>query len=691
MEREELLKYFNSCKRPASFNEIASKFLIGRKEKRNLKKVLRDLLKSGELIINQKGMYGLPEEMCLVKGYFEAHRDGYGFVIPEAPGERDIFIPARATIGAMEGDRVIARVENLKKRDGRVLRILERTYTKVVGTIEISRLGSFLRPKNLAVSYDLYIAPKDRGGALDGDLVIAEIITYPTAKRPASGKVIKKLKHPETLADDVELIIDEFNLSRRFPRNVTQEAKRLSSDPGAETTEKRKDLTRLQTFTIDGEKAKDFDDAVSIKLTKHGYRLYVHIADVSHFVPWESSIDLEARKRATSVYFPDRVIPMLPKRLSEDLCSLKPKVPRLAFTVEMDFSRTGKRTKKRFYTSIIKSSERMTYTKVKNILIDEDPGLRKRYSNILGSLELMGELCSLLRANRLKRGSLDFDLPEPEVLLDLRGNPEKIVAAERNFAHMIVEEFMIASNEAVAEYIESKKVPSLYRIHESPDASKLEEILHILHSVSNIKKRHLAAKDLPDIIEKMRGNPSEEIINYLVLRAMMQARYATDNIGHFGLASRCYTHFTSPIRRYPDLVVHRTLKNLLKIDSSRADRDISYIAFSSSKMERIADKAERTVLDTMRAWFMNDHLGEKFRSRVVGISPRGLKVRLKEFYIDGFIHVSNLADDYYIYDEKNLYLTGRRRKKRYSMGDEITVTLERVNLEEREIVFGLSR
>ncbi|HEC98021.1 MAG TPA: VacB/RNase II family 3'-5' exoribonuclease, partial [Nitrospirae bacterium] len=475
IDKESVLKFFSTCSHPLSFKETISQMGLDRKEARQLRKILQGLVKSGELIMTRQGRYGPPEEMSLVKGYFEAHRDGYGFVIPENPGQRDVFVPSKATLAAMEGDRVIVRIENPKKRDGRILRILERAQTRLVGTLEIAKGVSFLRPKRRDIPFDIYIAPKDRKNAENGDMVVAEILTYPTDKRPPSGKVIKILKKPEIPAEEVESIIDEFNLPRKFTADVTKEARSLSAEISGDMPGRRKDLQKLPTVTIDGERAKDFDDAISVKLRKFGYTLYVHIADVGYYVPWDSVIDREAKKRGTSVYLPDRVVPMLPKKLSEDICSLKPKVPRFAFTVEMDFSREGVRINQRFYPSIILSDERMTYTQVKEILVDEDRKLRQRYDYLLKEFELMEELCGVMRGRRLKRGSLDFDLPEPEVLLDIRGNPEAIVVAERNFAHMIIEEFMIAANEAVAENLSAMGVPSIYRIHEPPDQNKMDD------------------------------------------------------------------------------------------------------------------------------------------------------------------------------------------------------------------------
>ncbi len=696
LNKETVLDFFKGKTKPLSFKEISQLMDLSKPEMRSLKRALRELVREGGIVLTRKGLYGPAEEMNLLTGYFEAHRDGYGFVISEKPGERDLFIPQRGTFGAMNGDRVIVRIEHLKRREGRIIRILERTSAKIAGKLEITKTGAFIKPKNKSVPFDLYVGPEDRGKAKNGDNVIAEIISYPTDKRPPSARVIKVIEKPEDPKAEIEAIIDEFNLPRRFPRAVTEATKLLYEKSALQKDiQKRKDLRELPTVTIDGERAKDFDDAVSIIRTDHGYRLWVHIADVGFYVPWDSLIDLEARKRGTSVYLPDRVIPMLPRELSEDLCSLRPKTDRLAFTVEMDFNKYGKRVDAKFYPSMIRSDERMTYTAVKKILIDNDPEERETYAYLLKDFELMGEFCNILRSTRLARGSLDFDLPEPEVILDLQGNPEAILKAERNFAHMLIEEFMIAANEAVAEHIEKLRTPNLYRIHEEPDPMKLENILKVLKTLGKLKRNVLKPKDFSDILRSIKGAPEEEIINYIVLRSLKQARYSPINAGHFGLASEAYSHFTSPIRRYPDLVVHRILREILtqKLLSDRRKQELESmlpdIAFSSSRMERLADDAEKMVIRAMRVWFMKDKVGDEFDGKVVGVSPHGLRVRLNDFYVEGFISLSSLTDDYYQYNDKTMRLSGRHTNRSFRLSQELRLRVDKVDMEEREIIFGV--
>lgn len=698
MNKESVLAFFREkTRKPLSFRDLVTVMGLNHKEARALKRILRGLVRAGDIVLTRKGLYGPSEDMSLASGYFDPHKDGYGFVIMEKPGERDVFIPARATSGAMQNDRVLVRIENWKRREGRIIRILERANTKIAGRVEVTGTALYVKPKDRSLHFDIPVARKDSGGARNGEMVIAEITGYPTDRKPPTGRILKILGKPADPKAEVESIIDEFNLPRRFPGNVHEEALLISRQAATETgqrPQRRKDLRSLQTVTIDGERAKDFDDAISILISKHGYTLYVHIADVGFYVGWNSAIDTEARKRGTSIYFPDRVIPMLPKELSEDLCSLKPKEERLAFTVEMDFDRSGNRLDAKFYPSIIISNERMTYTSVRKILIDNDVSERRKFDLHLQSFELMGELCSVLRNRRLQRGSLDFDLPEPEVLLDLQGMPEAILSAERNYAHMLIEEFMIAANEAVAENLESRGIPAIYRIHEEPDPMRFGEILKAIRFIGRIRKQ-FKPRDFPGILNSMKGRPEEEIINYLVLRSLKQARYSNINAGHFGLASKCYAHFTSPIRRYPDLVVHRILRETLTQKSlpekrlKELDSLLPDIAFHSSHMERIADKAEREVIDAMRAWFMKDRVGDEFDARVVNVTPYGLKVRLKDFYVEGFLHVSCLTDDFYQFDEQRMSLVGRHTRRSFGIGRELRVRIDKIDMEEREILLDI--
>jgi ribonuclease R len=691
IDREYIFHFLKTkASKPLSLRDITKALDIHKTELRTLKRIMRSLLNSGDIFMTKTGNYGLAEKMNLITGEFEAHRDGYGFVLPEKSGERDIFIPPRKTMGAMSGDRVIARVESSVKREGSIIKILERGKKNIIGELCREKNIIYVKPKGKNVPFYIPVAPENMGKAQIGDTVSVEITAFPTASSPPEGKVLKVLPDVTEPSLETELIIEQYSLPRRFPGPVLAEVTALQD----KRTPGRVDCRDFLTVTIDGETAKDFDDAVSISRTAHGYILHVHIADVSHYVPWDSALDLEARRRGTSVYFPGSVIPMLPEKLSNNLCSLVPKQDRLTFTVEMHIDREGQITEKDFYQSIINSNERMTYTSVKKILVDNDHDERERYSYLIESFEIMEELCSVLRENRIRRGSLDFDLPEPEILLDLQGRPESIVRAERNLAHMIIEEFMITANEAVASRLEGLDVPSLYRVHEKPDTSKIEELKPIFSSFG-LKMKMSSTKLFHSILSQVKGTPEESLLNILLLRSLKQAKYATENIGHFGLASDSYTHFTSPIRRYPDLVVHRILKDTLGKNNLSNDirgyleKILPDIAVQSSRTERTASEAEREIVSAMRAWFMKDKVGDEYTGLVMNISSYGLKIQLKDMFVEGFLHVSSMADDYYRFDEKNYRLVGRRRKKSFVVGQEVIVRIERVNIEERDIQLGL--
>ncbi len=693
IDKESILHFLRAkSSRPLSLRDIAKALNIQKTELRTLKRILRSLTRSGDIFKTKSGSYGPAEKMNLVTGSFEAHRDGYGFVIPEKSGDRDIFIPPRKTMGAMSGDRVVARVESPVKREGSIIKILERGQKKIIGELCHEKNMFYVKPKGKSAPFYVLVAPKNRGKAKSGDTVAVEITSFPTATSPPEGRIIKILPAVTEPRYETDIIIEEYSLPRRFPSPVLSAVKKLSQ---SKKTPGRVDCRDFLTVTIDGETAKDFDDAVSIRKNSDGYVLYVHIADVSHYVPWDSVLDLEARRRGTSVYFPGSVIPMLPEKLSNDLCSLVPKQDRLTFTVEMHIDREGHIRDSAFYPSIIHSNERMTYTMVKKILGDNDRKERERFSSLLESFEHMNEVSSLLRKNRIRRGSLDFDLPEPEILLDLQGRPESIIRAERNLAHMLIEDFMIAANETVASRLEHLGIPSLYRVHEKPDAAKIEELKPIF-SAFGLNVRKSGTQVFHSILKQVKGTAEESLLNILLLRSLKQARYFTENIGHFGLASKCYTHFTSPIRRYPDLVVHRILKDSLGKDRL-SDKMISYlenilpeIAVHSSKTERTADEAEREIVNAMRVWFMKDKEGDEFAGIVMNITSHGLKIQLKEIFVEGFLHVSSMADDYYRFDEKNYRLIGRRSKKSFAVGQAVTVRVERVVIDEREIMLGLA-
>jgi ribonuclease R len=657
------------------------------------------MIQEGEIIKTRGNRYGLPQKMNLVIGRLKGHRDGYGFVIPETEGEPDIFIAAKKLEEAMHGDRVVARIEATKpdgRREGRVIRVLERARKQIVGRFERGRTVGFVTPVDKRITSDLYVTPENSLSAEAGEIVLAEILSYPTKNRNPEGKVLKILGRVEDPRIDTVMVVESYGLPRDFPEEVMQEAGKIKTSVTAPMRRGRQDLRDLPTVTIDGEKARDFDDAVSIEKTRSGYRLWVHIADVGHYVPQGSALDREAYARGTSVYFPDAVLPMFPEKLSNGICSLNPKEDRLAMTAEMAFNAAGQRVGYTLYDSVIRSDERMTYTAVRQILVDRDEKVRERYAALIPQFEMMERLALQLRKNRLTRGSLDFDLPEPEIILDLTGETIDIIRSERNVAHQMIEEFMLAANETVAEHMTALEVPFLYRIHDPPTSTRIFEFNELLKSFGLVLRdlEKPRPKSLSEILDVVKGRPEERLIHQILLRSLKQAKYSSDNHGHFGLASEEYTHFTSPIRRYPDLVVHRLLKKVLHHRLSHDEQEewahrLPDIGKHTSERERLSMEAEREVIQRKKVKFMSDKVGEIYNGFISGVAAYGLFVELDAYFVEGLIHVSNLHDDYYVFDERQHALIGEHHRRIFRLGDPIQVRVDRVDLENWQIDFGL--
>lgn len=695
--------------KPMMVRELMRLLKLTVDDRHELKRSLNELVLSGELVKTRGNHYGLPGKMDLETGIFQAHAQGFGFVLPEIKGKTDIYISAKGKLDAMNGDKIVARVSPpvgkkkvAGKREGVIIRILERAHTRVVGAYELPdpRTGGYgyVTSQDPKITQDLVIGRENAGGAKNGDIVSAEIIAYPMRGRPPEGRIVKVIGKPGDPGIDSELIIEQYELPVRFTPATLQEAGDIPQQVSAAMRKGRKDLRDLPTVTIDGEKARDFDDAISIEKIKTGYRLWVHIADVAGYVREGTSLDEEAYQRATSVYLPDRAIPMLPEALSNGICSLNPNVDRLTFTCEMDVSSEGEILRYDIYESVINSNERMTYTAVREILVDKNPVQRKRYAALLDEFGLMEELMAALRSKRAKRGSIDFDLPEPQIVLDLQGRMTDIIRAERNMAHQIIEEFMLAANETTARHIERKKAPFIYRIHEEPAEDRLTDLIDFLATlgitlpaVKKLKPLHLRKA-----LAKAKGTPEETLINTVLLRTMKQARYSHENVGHFGLAAETYTHFTSPIRRYPDLIVHR----ILKADLRGKLKDEAYVkqlaeklpgaAEHCSRRERIAMEAERDVIAMLKLEFMKDKVGEVFDGIITGVLQFGFFVQLRELFVEGLVHVSSLTDDYYHYVEKLHCLRGERKKSAYRIGDTVRVRVDRVDAVRKRIDFTLS-
>ncbi len=698
LTKKHILAFFKNQEKATSFAELERMF-GGRHVKREMKNMLDDMAEDGELVRLKGNSYSLPGKIKSTRGRISVHRDGYGFVTPEEGGE-DIFIPSKFLKSALHGDLVEASSTPSRmggnKLDGRVLAVLERATSRIVGRYEETRRGAIIIPDDQRLNLVLSIPAKGRGQAEDGHQVVAELTSYPLGGRPAEGRIVEVLGWPDDPEVEIQSVIRRFDLPHVFGPDVLAEAEGITETVSDDDLKGRVDLRSMLTVTIDGETARDFDDAVSLRREGDNFRLWVSIADVSHYVKKDSSLDREAYLRGTSVYFPDRCIPMLPERLSNGICSLNPNVDRLTMTAEMLFDRSGTMLESSFYTSVIKSTARLTYTIVKQIIVDDDHELADKFRPVSPMLREMKELALILMAMRKKRGSIDFDLPEPEIIIGLTGQTEGIIRAERNLAHQLIEEFMLGANEAVARTITARNIPFLYRVHENPDPAKLHTFQEFIHGFGyefKLVEEKVKPSELQRLLAQADGQPEERMINYSLLRCMKQARYATDNVGHFGLASDCYCHFTSPIRRYPDLVVHRILKAALANASRQlaiATERLGEVAEHTSKRERVAMEAERDVVEMKKLQYMQQHVGEQFDGYITGVTNFGFFVELEELFVEGLVHISTLTDDLYSHAEKQHSLIGRRTGTLFRIGDAARVTVAAVSPGTRRIEFVLA-
>jgi ribonuclease R len=660
---------------------------------------LRQLAREGKIVRLKKSRYALPGAQNYLIGKVQAHPDGFGFLIPEERGREDVYLSRREMRRVMHGDRVMVRIEKTRRREdeARIVRILERGQKRLIGTYEEFQGKAYLIPMDLRIGPAVPLR-KDSAGPVRGDVIAAEISRYGTGFSPPEATLIETLGDPDHPDVQARSIIFRYGLPTAFTPEAEREARACPRTISPEELGARTDLRALRTVTIDGETARDFDDAVSVRKENGLYYLYVSIADVAHYVKRSGMLDQEAYERGNSVYFPDRAIPMLPEELSNGICSLNPREERLTQTALLAIDRKGEVREASFFPSVIRSSARMTYTEVRRILVDRDREAVERHRELVDDFKLMEELALLLMERRRGRGNLDFDLPEPEIILDLQGMPENIVRAERNIAHRLIEEFMIAANEAVARYLTEKELPILYRVHEGPDEETLNAISPFLLSLGYrmpLKRGKISSKDLQRLLEACRGKPEEKVLNHVILRAMKQAHYAPENIGHFGLASTCYTHFTSPIRRYPDLVVHRTLKRALRgkmiKPQEREDllRTLEEAGKHTSERERHAMDAEREMVDLKKAQFMRDKIGETFRGFVVSLANFGFFVELETYFVEGLVRLVSLPDDSYHYYEKEYIIKGRRTGRVFRLGDPVRIKVVRVHAFRGEIEFEL--
>ena len=683
--RDVLRELSQSASGRLSFHELADLCGIPSKRRPRFRKFLKKLLADGAIRTARGRTYRLgglaPEPTAFaVEGVVRRHPDGYGFLVRE--DDEDLFLPVREMEFIFDGDRVraIPVPGRYGRQAGRVVEIAARGRPTVVGRYRRVGAGERVEPDRQLYDAPIELVP----GAVtprDGEIVEVEIRDYPSEKQPAVGRIVSILGAPGELGTLVETVIRRHGLGRLFPDAVLEEAAALPNAPSAADRKDRRDLRDVPTFTIDGEDARDFDDAVSIDaLPAGGFVLRVSIADVSHYVLEGSPLDREAFERGTSVYFPDRVIPMLPERLSNGIASLRPGEERLTLTAEMAFDAHGRRTGTEVYESVIRSWGRWTYTKVASALAGEsvadiDPH-RDRVQEMRG-------LMSLLQAQRRRRGSIDFDLPEPQVILDLQGRPEDVVRSERTDAHRLIEEFMIAANEAVADWLVEAGRPAIFRVHAAPDTERVREFLEFAKSYGHVPEfgATVSSQALTAFLEQIRGMPAERAINQILLRTMMRAEYSAENTGHFGLASPRYLHFTSPIRRYPDLVVHRLAKALKSRSPSPEDASsLQRIARQSTEREFAASRCEYDVVDVMRAYFFADRVGEEFDGVISGVIEDGFFVELLDVYVEGMVRVENLTDDEYRFMRGPRLLLGRRRKRRFSIGDPVRVAIHAVHV-----------
>ncbi|GMN95271.1 ribonuclease R [Blautia wexlerae] len=710
---------------PMRLREISSLLRLSKEEKRELYDVLDELCEEGKVSVDRKGRYEKVKgkwkkkkddryyddrreeygseygrkkkdknkkdknkkeqpEGIQAEGTFIGHPKGFGFVEIEGQDE-DIFIPESDTGTAMHQDKVRIIIRDDKKegkrQEGVVVKVLERGMPEIVGTYQLNRDFGFVISDNPKFSKDIFIPRKEAAGIKNGDKVIAVITDYGSGNKNPEGKIKENLGNIRTPGTDILAIVKSFGIPSEFPEKVMKQAQRVPDHVLDADRDGRLDLRHLQTVTIDGEDAKDLDDAIS--LTKEGaiYHLGVHIADVSNYVQYNSALDREALKRGTSVYLADRVVPMLPERLSNGICSLNQGEDRLALSCLMDINEKGKVVSHQIAETVINVNERMCYTDVKNILEDTDEEAKKRYDALIPMFFMMKELSGILRNSRHHRGSIDFDFPESKIILNAAGKAIDVKPYEANVATKIIEDFMLMANETVAQEYCTEEIPFVYRTHDNPDPEKVESLLTLLHN-QGVKiqkaKEEITPKEIQQIIESIEGLPNEAMISRLVLRSMKQAKYTTECSGHFGLAAKYYCHFTSPIRRYPDLQIHRIIKDNLRGRLMREGRTEHYaeildeVARQSSVCERRADEAERESDKLKKAEYMSYHLGEEFEGIISGVTGWGLYVELPNT-VEGLVHVNTLRDDYYVFNQESYELCGEMTKKVYKLGDKVRV------------------
>lgn len=698
--REYIIQLLRDAQKSLTYEKLVEMLGLMDEEKQEaLRRRLKAMERDGQLIFNRRGGYIPLDEADLIRGRVVGHKDGFGFVVPE-DGSEDLFLSPRQMRTVFDGDRVVVNVSGVDRRgrrEGTIVEVLERHTQQLVGRLFVERGVALVRPDNKRIHQDILIPPAELGGALDGQIVMVEILTQPSSRSQALGRVIEVLGDHMAPGMEIDVAVRSYQLPHKWPQEVEDEMRDLHPHVAEADKLQRVDLRHLPLVTIDGEDAKDFDDAVYCEEKKGGgWRLYVAIADVSHYVRPGSALDEEASKRGNSVYFPGFVIPMLPEALSNNLCSLLPHTDRLCFVAEMDISKAGKLTRSRFYRAVMHSHARLTYTTVAALLAGVDPQLRADHKDILAPLQRLHKLYQTLKTAREARGALDFDTVETKVIFGENRKIEQIVPVVRNDAHKLIEECMILANVAAAKFIlkNRKTGTGMFRVHGGPNPDKLMDLRHFLAEFSlglrggkTPSPHHYA-----EVIERLHGRPDFYLIQTVLLRSLSQAFYSIENTGHFGLALEAYTHFTSPIRRYPDLLVHRLIQEILlkKPADELDDAKLTRYAEQSSMTERRADEATRSALDRLKCEFMLDRVGQEFDGFITSVTGFGLFVSLKDIYIEGLVHVTALKNDYYRFDPIKHSLQGERTGKSYRLGDAIRVKVMRVDLDDKFMDFALA-
>lgn len=673
---------------PMKIKELAIFMQVPKENRQELKEVLDSLVAEGKLGITKKGKYVKAEQTALT-GTFISNQRGFGFVEIEND-ENDIFIPEADVNGAFHLDKVAVAItgeaKNGRRREGKILNIIGHGITDIVGTFQKSDKFGFVIPDNGKIAEDVFVAKGREAGAMDGHKVVVHIDKYPVKGKNPEGHVTEIIGHINDPGTDIMSVVKAYDIPVEFPKEEMDYLKNIPDEVDEKDKAGRLDLRDWQTVTIDGEDAKDLDDAISISKEGSRYRLGVHIADVSHYVTENSPLDKEALCRGTSVYLVDRVIPMLPHKLSNGICSLNQGVDRLALSCIMEIDDRGVVTGHRIAETVIRSDRRMTYTNVRKILQKEDEAVMEEYKDFVPMFELMSELADLLRARRRKRGSIDFDFPESKIILNEKGHPVDIKPYERNVATRIIEDFMLIANETVAEDYFWQELPFVYRTHDNPDPEKIEKLGMFINNFGysiHIGADDIHPKELQKLLDKIAGSDEEAMISRLTLRSMKRAQYSTESTGHFGLAAKYYCHFTSPIRRYPDLQIHRIIKENLHggISNKRLkhyDDILSEVAKHSSTTERRADEAEREVEKLKKTEYMADHIGESFDGVISGMSQSGIYVELPNT-VEGMIRVADIPGDYFVYDENHYEMVGESTKTTYKLGQKVRIKVVRAD------------